>query len=54
MIDYSICSIYSIDSEDSWLKSAIEVFDHIPNGHKTTFDYSVGLNPGEYKLALYR
>ena len=43
-----------LDSGDIWVRSAIEVFDYMKDGHKTTFDYQIGLNPTDYKLALYR
>ncbi|XP_067947819.1 uncharacterized protein [Watersipora subatra] len=43
-----------LNANDTWMKSAIDVFDFMPNGHRITFDYQIGLNPKEYKLALYR
>ena len=46
--------IARLNSTDGWIRSAIEVFDFMKNGHKTTFDYSVGVNANDYKLALYK
>ena len=45
---------FRMNTSDGWIKYAIDVFDYLSDGHKTTFDYQIGSDPLSYKAALYR